>query len=134
MKFPKTLGECIDLAYRLRQERLEVEEKVKSLKGVEEALKTHLVENFQKSKIDGARGEIASASVTPTMFPSLVEGSDEFFKYVIRNPKKPEWELLERRASRMACKERREAGVVLPGITWFDGVSLSLTKLKGKVK
>ena len=130
-KFPKTLGECIDAAYKFREERLakqkEYDEEIAFLKEREEEIEQHILHTFDKSDIEGAKGTLASASVTRMTVPTVKDWT-EVFKWVA---KKKAWDLLEKRMARVAYRDRLEAGEVIPGVEPFVKVSLSLTRVAG---
>jgi hypothetical protein len=127
-KFPSKIGACIDLAYTLRAERLEyqreVEAKLEKLKDAEKAINDHIVNTFQKSDINGAKGAICSASLNPFTKASAKDWP-AIWAFIAKNKA---WDLLEKRIANKAFCERLEAGQTIPGIERFDGVKLSLTK------
>lgn len=131
-KFPRTLGACIDLAYNARAERLdmerEFEERIKDYKDHEAAIKEHIIATFNKSDIEGARGEIATASVTRTTVPQ-VKDWPAVFKYI---EKTHAWDLMEKRMARIAYRDRLDDNEVIPGVEPFVKIDLSLTKVAKK--
>ena len=124
MKIPKTLGACVDLAYTLRAERLEIEKKVNEMKAQEKELEEHIFQTFAKSDIDKAGGSVATAAITRTVVPNVTDW-DTFYKYIIKTKS---LDLLERRPSRSAYRERLDAGEAVPGVEAFERIGLSLTK------
>lgn len=126
--FPKTLGACVDLYYTERTKRLKLEEQVKALKENEDALESHIFNLFKKSDLDGAKGKAAVAAVTHSLVPQ-VEDYAAFTAYVLKTK---QIDLLEKRPSRTACRERWEAKMEIPGISRFDRIGLSVTKLPTK--
>jgi hypothetical protein len=127
-RFPKTLGACVDLAYNIRAIRLEEEKKIKKMKADEAALEEHILATFAKQGGQGFKGTIANAAITRTDVPQ-VDDYQTFAAFVIKTKA---IELLERRPSRSACQERWEAGQIIPGITKFTRIGLSLTKIGEK--
>jgi hypothetical protein len=127
-KFPVTLGACVDLCYQIRASRLEVEKKVEELKTEQHELEDYILKKFDKAEIDSARGNICTAAVTRNTVPRVLDW-DKFIPFVL---KEKDLSLLERRPSRAACRERWEAGEVIPGVEPFVVVGLSLTKVGGK--
>lgn len=131
-KFPKTLGECIDLAYNLRAIRLELQkqydEEIQKHKAREEEIEQHILMSFDKSDIEGAKGSLATASVSRMTVPA-VKDWPAVFAWV---SKQKAWDLLEKRMARVAYRDRLEAGEVIPGVEPFVKVSLSLTRVAGK--
>lgn len=124
MKFPATLGACIDLMYKLRQERFAIEKKAEAVKEKESALEKHLIETFSKTDLDGARGKTAVAGITQTTVPS-VSNWDKLYAYVV---KKKAWDLLQRRVATNAYRERLEQKEAVPGVEPFIVTKLSLKK------
>lgn len=124
-KFPATLGACIDELYKKRAERLELEKQVDVLKEGENEYTAHILDNFGKTELAGAKGDIATASIKRTTVYQL-DNWDAFIAYV---DKKEAWELLRKQPGATACKERFEAGEPIPGITPFIKIGLSLTKV-----
>ena len=127
MKFPTKLGACVDKAYTLRAERLEIEKQAEAIKVQEEAIKLHIIATFSKADIDGAKGKVASASVTRSVKASVkdwptvqkwIEGHDA-------------WDLMIKSINNKAYRDRLEAGEEIPGVERFDTVTLSLTKIGG---
>lgn len=131
-KFPKTLGGCIDAAYQFREERLEVQRRMEAelefFKKREAEIEEHIIQKFSKAEIDGAKGEVATASVSRTVVPS-VKDWPAVFAWI---SKKKAWDLMEKRMSRLAFRDRVDAGEEIPGVESFVKVSLSLTRVAGK--
>jgi hypothetical protein len=130
-KFPKTLGACVDMAYNLRAERLEYQKKVEAelavMKKKEDEIEEHILQSFDKSDIEGAKGSVATASVSRMTVPS-VKDWPTVFAWIA---KKKAWDLMEKRMARVAYRDRMEAGQEIPGVESFVKVSLSLTKVGG---
>lgn len=123
-EYPVALGDCIDLAYNLREERLEKEKEVKALKLRELALRNHLFNLLEAGGLEGAKGAVATASRSDELKPQVTDW-DAFYAYVHENNA---FELLERRVARVAYRERFEAGVLIPGTEAYLYPKLSLTK------
>jgi len=79
-------------------------------------------------KIDGAKGKEATAALIYETQP-VPESWDDIYDYIETNDA---FDLLQRRLSVTAVKERWDAGVTIPGIGKFDSVDLSLTKRSSK--
>jgi hypothetical protein len=124
MKFPKTLGQCIDKLYTLRQERKEIERKAEAVKEKESALERHIIESFSKTDLDGARGTVAVAGLSQATVPT-VKDWDALYKYV---KKHNAFDLLQKRVSATAYRERLDVKEVVPGVEPFITTKLSLTK------
>lgn len=131
MAKPK-LGKMIDDLYAARAARLEyqreVEAEVEKLKEVEAKLEEKILQTFDKSEIEGAKGSAATASVTRLVVPA-VKDWPEVFKWIAENNA---WDLMEKRMARVAFRDRTEAGQAIPGVESFVKVSLSLNKINKK--
>lgn len=123
-KFPKTMGACADRLYAIRQKRLAAQKEVDAIESEEKALKDYIIDNLPKSDT-GASGKVARVSVGTKEIPT-VEDWDVFYKYVARTKS---FDLLQRRLSDSAIKERWENKKRVPGIGVFVNVVVSLNKL-----
>ena len=126
MKFPKKLGECIDLAYHMRTERLELEKQAADMEAERRTLVDHIILSFNKTELDGAKGKMATATIL-TKTSAKVADFDAFRTWVIKSQA---WEFLWRAANLAACKEAWDEGKTVPGVERFDKIDLSLTKVK----
>lgn len=124
-KMPKTLGAAADRLYEVRQKRLDQQKVVDALAAEEAALKDHIINNLPKSEASGVAGKLCRVSVVTKAIPQ-VKDWDALYKYV---KKTGAFELLQRRLSDAAIKERWEAGKTVPGIESFNVVSVSVNKL-----
>lgn len=126
--FPKTPGACVDLFYSLRSERIELERKAENLKKTQDQLEEHIFNLFKKSDLEGCKGKAAVAAITRTVVPQ-VEDWEPFYGYILKTK---QLDLLERRPSRTACRERWDNNVEIPGVKQFEKIGLSVTKVGGK--
>lgn len=126
-KFPAKLGACVDMAYTLRAERLEIEKQAEEVKAKESALKDHIIATFSKADIDGAKGKVASASITRSV-KGNVKDWPSVWGYIVDHDA---YDLMERRLNNKAYRDRLAGGETIPGTEPFDVVSLSLTKIGG---
>jgi len=128
MRTPATLGACIDLLYATREKRTalerSIEKKVEDLKKEEQALEKHLFDTFGKDDLDGAKGKRATAGLTRQTVPN-VKDWERLYGYI---KKHDAFELLQKRVSGTAYRERLEAKEVIPGVEAFTLTKLSLTK------
>lgn len=122
--FPKTLGECVDRAYKLRAKRLEIEKKASEVKAEESALKNHILNEFDKTEIEGARGKVASASISRNTVPH-VKDWNRFMAWVLKTKS---LDMFEKRVSKSAYKERLDSKVTVPGVEPFVMVTVNLSK------
>jgi hypothetical protein len=122
---PKQLAQCADLLYTTRQDRLALEKEVEALKARETTLREHLIENLPKSQASGVSGRVANAKIETKEIPQ-VKDWDLFYKHVKRTG---DFELMQRRLSDAAVKERWEAGKKVPGVEVFTATVVSCTKV-----
>lgn len=127
-KMPKTLGETIDLLYTIRAERLALDKTVAEMKAQETAIRQHIMANFDKARLDGAKGKIAVAAIKHNTVAD-VDDWDLFFPYISRTKS---WDLLQKRVSIIALKARWDAGQIIPGVSSHVEEELSLTKVGAK--
>ena len=124
-KFPKQLGSCADKLYELRQKRLEQQKVVDAIEAEEKALKEHIINTLPKSEASGVAGKLARVTVVTNEVPQ-VEDWDAFYKHV---KKTGQFDLLQRRLTDVAIKERWEHGEEIPGVKHFSAVTVSINKV-----
>lgn len=118
------LGACIDALYEARAHRLAQQKEVETLAAEEGRIKEYLLQQLAENKLEGAKGRLATAATRRTVVPVLKEWG-VFTAYVAKHKA---FDLFERRVSRLAFRERLDAGEVVPGVEPFTVVELSLTK------
>ena len=118
------LGACIDALYVARATRLARQKEVEMLAVEEGRIKEYLLLTLAENKLEGAKGRLATAATRRTVVPVLKEW-DLFTQYVAKTKS---FDLFERRISRLAYRERFDAGKTVPGVEPFTVVELSLTK------
>jgi len=124
-KFPKALGACADKLFELRNKRLAEQKKVDEIAAEETALKNHIIENLPKSEASGVAGKLDRVTVVTKQVPQ-VKDWDAFYKYV---KKTGSFDLMQKRLTDAAIKERWEAGKEVPGVEHFNAVSVSINKV-----
>ena len=124
-KFPKALGACADKLFELRNKRLTEQKKVDEIAAEETALKNHIIENQPESEASGVAGKLARVTVVTKQVPQ-VKDWDAFYKYV---KKTGSFDLMQKRLTDAAIKERWEAGKEVPGVEHFNAVSVSINKV-----
>ena len=127
MKMPKTIGETIDLMYTLREERKVHEAAIRGIKEKEDALESHLMSNFERVGLDGAKGKLATAAIKRSTVAEVTDW-DAFYKYIAKNKA---WDLMQKRASITSLRERWDDNKVVPGVQPKVIESLSLNKAGG---
>lgn len=128
MKSPKTLGACADSIYRLQQRRLALQKKVDALRKEEGALKAHFVQLCRKERVQAAQGKEGRASFKPSQKP-VVKDYDEFYRHLASTG---EFDLLQKRLSDTAVRERWEAEVAVPGVESVPVLSWSVGRASTK--
>lgn len=124
-KFPKAMGACADRLYELRNKRLAMQKEVDAVASEESALKEHIINTLPKSEASGVAGKLARVTVVTKQVPQ-VEDYDKFYAFV---KKTGSFDLLQKRLSDAAIKERWEAGKEVPGVKAFNAVSVSINKV-----
>lgn len=118
------LGTAIDKLYELRSQRLDVEKVVKTMKSDELALRVHIKQMLDSINLDGAKGSAATAAVVTSVDP-VAKDWLQIYEFIRENDA---FDMLQKRLSSMAVKERWESGILVPGIEKFDNWDLSITK------
>ena len=126
-KFPSTIGACIDALYVLRAKRLAGQKEVDKVKAEEAMYEEHILNNFTKTDLRGAKGDIATAAVKS----QLVYNIEDWDSYIDWVEKEDARDCLQKRLSQTAIAARFDNGEVVPGVTAFTRVTLSLTKAGG---
>lgn len=118
------LGTAIDTLYQKRAERLEAEKVVKAMKSEELALKLRVKHLLDAVSLEMGAGKMATGSINYTIEPAA-KNWQEIYLFIRENDA---WDMLQKRLSPLAVKDRWDAGIIIPGIDKFDNWDLSLTK------
>ena len=121
-----SIGQQIDGLYQLRAQRLEIEKQVEALKSREAAAKQEIIETLKTLSLEGAKGDMATASITYKIKPNVTDW--EAVYAFIRD--KDMFALLQKRLTSSLWDALREDGIVVPGTEEQPVVDLSLTKSK----
>lgn len=122
----KELGNMIDGLYDLRAQRLAIEKQVEELKASETAMKEAILGTLKESGLEGAKGEVATASVQYKIKPN-VQDWDAVYTYIRENDM---FALLQKRLTTTLWAALQEDGITVPGTEPIPIVDLSLTKSK----
>lgn len=125
-KVPKKVGEAVDLLFKLRSERRALASKAEDARAQEYLMEQALLDKFKKDELEGARGKSALASIKRSDVP-VIEDDAKFYAYL---RKTGEFDLLERRPAKEACRARWAKKIGIPGVSVFTKVSVNLTKNK----
>lgn len=126
LKMPTTIGATIDLLWSLREERKAAEAVAAEIKEKESAVEAHLMNNFDKSGLDGAKGKFGLATLKHSTVADVTDWPT-FYAYIQKNKA---WDLLQKRPSITAIRERWNANKDIPGVKPKEIVTLSLTQVK----
>lgn len=118
-------GALADLLYKTREERYALNKLVEAKKEIEVAATEILRAEALRQDGSGVAGKIAKVIFEPKYF-GVLEDDAAFFKYVARTK---QFDLLQRRLSNDAIKERWEAGKTIPGVKRESVWTPSITKL-----
>jgi hypothetical protein len=124
MKLPKTLGACVDMLYKMREERLAHQKLVDEAKGKEEAIKQHILHNLAKQGGEKFGGKVATATISRRICAE-VQDWDALHAWVAKTNS---WDMLQKRVNDTAFRARLEENVVVPGVEPYEVVSINLAK------
>lgn len=124
-KFPKAMGACADKLFEIRNKRLAMQKAVDEVEAEEKALKEHIIATLPKSEASGVAGKLARVTVITKEVPQ-VKDWDVFYKHLVKTKS---FDLMQKRLSDTAVKERWEAGKQVPGVEAFSAVTISLNKV-----
>lgn len=121
-----SIGNMIDSLYDLRAQRLAIEKQVEELKARETAAKEEILRILKESGLEGAKGEVATASIQYKIKPNVVDW-DAVFTYIRDNDM---FALLQKRLTTTLWAALQEDGILVPGTEPIPIVDLSLTMSK----
>ena len=126
IEFPADVGECIDKLFMLRSQRIMLGKEIAERKRTEAKYTLHIIGKLRDAKLSGGMGSKANASYKIEKVPTATkEGWPKIWKYIKEHDA---FDLLAKKLSGKAVKERWEAGEIIEGIETFDKPKLSLTK------
>ena len=121
----QTLGEMIDTLFGIREEKAEVNEKLKEINAKYKDLETEILEFMQENDLQGAKGEKASATVNLGFYPNIND-PEQFFTWAVTNNR---IDMLRRQANSAPIKEMLDQENKLPpGIDAHTEPKLNLRK------
>lgn len=124
-KIPKSLAECADLAYLLRERRLEIQRSTKEIDEQEKLVKEYLIQNLPKSQASGVSGKVANAKIEKKTVPTITD-KKKFLAYV---KKTGDFDLITSSMNAKAVEERWDNKKKVPGVGEFEVIKVSLTKV-----
>ena len=114
-----------DLLYRTTEMRLALGRRVKRLEELESALEAYFVETLPQSDSTGVAGLAARVQILPNYVPT-VRDWDALYAYVKKNNA---FDLLQRRLSKEAVRERLDARKQVPGVEMFNAKRVSCVRI-----
>lgn len=109
------IGTKIDQLHKLREQKRELEEKIKDLTTAMDKIENELMAQMDSEGVTKSTGSLATVSITTSVKPQ-VEDWDAFYKYINRTKYN---HLLERRPSVTGCRELFESKGKIPGVVPF---------------
>jgi len=137
-KLPKSLAQCVDRLYTVRELRLGRDRESKVYKDEESALKEKLINELPKSQASGIAGSIARATIVtkdvmqPEDWAKIYNWAiDEAIKHRSKKTglEHSVFDIFQRTLVQSSIEERLERGERIPGIVKFPVVSVSLNKV-----
>jgi hypothetical protein len=125
LKIPTKLPAVADLLYKTREERYALQKQVDELSKREAALSARLIDELPKDDATGIAGKVCRVEVVTKPTPT-VENWDDLYKHIAKTKS---FDLLQRRVSEAAVKERWEAKKVIPGVGVILIPKLSIHKI-----
>lgn len=120
----KSVGALIDELYVLRADRLELSKKVDALKTQEAQLRAKIIAQLRDVDLASGSGQIATGSITTSKEARMLDWN-EFWQWAVEHDAR---DVIQKRVSITAIRERWEAGVEVPGLEAVEVADLSLTK------
>jgi hypothetical protein len=121
-----SIGTMIDSLYNLRAQRLAIEKQVEELKARETATKEEILFLLKESGLEGAKGEVATASIQYKIKANVTDW-DAVYSYIRDNDM---FALLQKRLTTTLWAALQEDGILVPGTEPMALTDLSLTKSK----
>jgi len=118
------LGPKIDALYALREARLDLERKVKTMQEEEFTLRGEILDLLEQTGLQKASGSFATAGIKRAIIP-IVTDWDELFRYIAENDR---FDLVQKRISVLAWRETHENTEIVPGTAAVEDIDISLTK------
>jgi len=121
------LGEMIDQAYELREQKREFERRIKKLNEKIDALSAEILERLDEMGTPGIKATKASATIAEQLVPNVTdwEAAQEWIR-----ENEAEY-LYHRRISSGAFKELLDQGIQVDGVEPFTKRSISLRVARG---
>lgn len=119
-----TLGQCADLLYKTRNERLAQQKIAEAIEAEEGRIREYIIQTLPRAdKVAG--GRVAKVERYETQVPK-VNDWEKLYKWIKRNDR---FDVLQRRVADKAVIDMWEDKKQVPGVEPFTIVKLSLTKV-----
>jgi len=118
-------GENLDEMFELREAKRDLEAQVKDLTAKYKELEEATIAELIRLKLDAARGEMASASISRVVVPNPTDWT-KIMAWITRYKR---YDLFERRIAKAAWLEtvqNRPKQAPIPGIESYEKISLNL--------
>lgn len=125
---PNSIGGLIDLMYTTQVKRLALEKEAAKFQEVENSIEALLLEKYAGEELNGAMGKLAKLATRPEELPTVkaADGDwDKVYTYILRHK---DFSILQKRLSTTAIREIWKQGRVVPGVSKFTKIKVSLTK------
>ena len=120
------IGTKIDQLYTLKLKKKDAEAVVKKIQAQITEKENDIIDTVSKEALDGAVGKLAKCTVRKSVVANITNWPD-LCKYMSRYKA---WDMVQKRVSLTAYRDRLEAGKKIPGVEPFTKISLSLTKVQ----
>lgn len=121
----RSLAAVIDLYHLQRQHRLDLARQTEAAEKEERQLKGEILERMQTEGLSSAGGKLLRVTLETEYEPTVTD-YDKFYKFI---KKHDAFELLQRRVSATAVKERWADGEQVPGVEKFPVPKLHTSKV-----
>ena len=121
----RTPGSLVDLVWSLKEQRKLIETRAEMIREEERRIEEHLIQRLTKEEINALSGKHAKCSVSKTQVASA-EDWDKVNKFI---EERDAWQIRNKALNQLALRELHEAGVEVPGVTWFTQIKLNVRKV-----
>jgi hypothetical protein len=119
------MAEKADKLFTVRNQRLALQKQAEELQSVETALRAELIESIEKNNATGVSGQLVRVSVVHKRVPRATDWA-ALWKYIADTGS---FDLMQRRLSDPAVKERWTDNQEVPGVEAVDVTDLSMNKV-----
>lgn len=120
----KSVGQMIDEVFELDLQIDELESQLREIKKSREEAEMKLLTRLRQDEIESARGTRAQGSIKTVTYPSIKDRL-KFQKFVLKHKA---FDLYQNRIGSKAYFDRKEAGIIVPGVAEFEKTYVSITK------